>query len=76
MDIEWAHTMAPAAEILLVEACSNSYTDLLYAEYVAGIEVSSYGGGDISNPSPPRRLMRGPWSGYLRLGNVAEVAQR
>ena len=49
LDIEWAHVMAPNAEILLVEACSNSYNDLLYAEVVAGIEVSSYGGGDISN---------------------------
>ncbi|MGD0792684.1 MAG: S53 family peptidase [Terriglobales bacterium] len=49
LDIEWAHAMAPAAKIILVEACSNSYNDLLYAEAVAGIKVSSYGGGDISN---------------------------
>jgi subtilase family serine protease len=49
LDIEWAHVMAPAAVIVLVEACSNSYNDLLFAEEVAGIEVSSYGGGDISN---------------------------
>jgi subtilase family serine protease len=49
LDIEWAHVMAPAARIILVEACSNSYTDLLYAEYVAGGWVAKYGGGDISN---------------------------
>ncbi len=50
LDIEWAHVMAPKATIILVEACSNSYTDLLYAEYVAGqLVVGSYGGGDISN---------------------------
>jgi kumamolisin len=49
LDIEWAHTLAPDARVFLVEACSNSYTDLLYAEEVAGIEVSKYGGGDISN---------------------------
>jgi subtilase family serine protease len=49
LDIEWAHAMAPQATIILVEACSNSYTDLLYAEYVAGAYVASYGGGDISN---------------------------
>jgi subtilase family serine protease len=49
LDIEWAHVMAPAATIYLVEACSNSYTDLIYAEYVAGSLVQSKGGGDISN---------------------------
>jgi kumamolisin len=49
LDIEWAHVMAPNAEILLVEACSNSFNDLIYAELVAGQEVASYGGGDISN---------------------------
>jgi kumamolisin len=49
LDIEWAHAMAPAAKIILVEACSNSPNDLLYAEYVAGLKVSAAGGGEISN---------------------------
>jgi kumamolisin len=49
LDIQWAHAMAPAARIILVEACSNSYNDLLYAEAVAGIKVTAAGGGDISN---------------------------
>lgn len=49
LDIEWAHAMAPKAKIFLVEACTSSYNDLLVAEYVAGVEVSSKGGGDISN---------------------------
>lgn len=49
LDIEWAHAMAPSAKIILVEACSNSYADLLFAEQVAGIQVSASGGGDISN---------------------------
>ena len=49
LDIEWAHAMAPSAKILLVEACSNSYNDLLVAEQVAGYVVSLYGGGDVSN---------------------------
>ena len=48
LDIEWAHVMAPSAQIILVEACSNSYNDLIYAEYVAGQEVAKYGGGDVS----------------------------
>jgi kumamolisin len=49
LDIEWAHAMAPSAKIILVEACSSSINDLLVAEYVAGLEVAKYGGGDISN---------------------------
>jgi subtilase family serine protease len=49
LDIEWAHTMAPGAHIILVEACSQSENDLMFAEYVAGMEVSSFGGGDVSN---------------------------
>jgi kumamolisin len=49
LDIEWAHVMAPKATIILVEACSASFTDLLYAEYVAGGLVASYGGGDVTN---------------------------
>ncbi len=49
LDIQWAHAMAPSAHIFLVEACSNSYTDLLFAEQVAGIKVTSAGGGDVSN---------------------------
>ncbi len=49
LDIEWAHVMAPSAQIILVEACSPSNADLYYAEQVAGLEVTAAGGGDISN---------------------------
>ena len=49
LDIEWAHAMAPSAQIILVEACSNSNNDLYFAELVAGQEVKAAGGGDISN---------------------------
>jgi len=49
LDIEWAHAMAPAAKIILVEACDQSLPQLLFAEEVAGLEVSKNGGGDISN---------------------------
>ena len=49
LDIEWAHVMAPSAKILLIEACSNYDSDLFFAEQVAGIEVATRGGGDITN---------------------------
>ena len=32
LDIEWAHAIAPGAHILLVEATSNSFANLLAAE--------------------------------------------
>jgi|HubBroStandDraft_1064217.scaffolds.fasta_scaffold05476_3 subtilase family serine protease len=50
LDVEWAHVFASKAQIVLVEACSNSYTDLLYAESVAiDYIAANYGGGDVSN---------------------------
>jgi subtilase family serine protease len=57
LDIEWAHAMAPYAQIVLVEANSNSYTDLFNAVKVASNEVScgstscskgTTGEGDVS----------------------------
>jgi len=51
MDIEYAHVFAPKAAIILVEACSNSMADLLYAEQVAfNYIVTNYpAGGQVSN---------------------------
>lgn len=49
LDTQWAHAMAPNAQIILVEACTQGLEDLLYAEAVAGMMVNNAGGGDISN---------------------------
>ena len=49
LDTQWSFAMAPKAQIILVEACSNSYTDLMYAEQVAEQQVLTYGGGEVSN---------------------------
>ncbi len=48
LDIEWAHAMAPAAKIVLVEANSNSFSDLFSAVQVATNEVLC---GSTSCPS-------------------------
>ena len=48
LDIEWAHAMAPGAKIYLVEAASNSYSDLLQAVEVATTLVEAAGGGEVS----------------------------
>jgi hypothetical protein len=48
LDIEWAHAIAPKANILLVEANSNSYTDLLNAVDYARNYTSQFGGSPVS----------------------------
>jgi subtilase family serine protease len=54
LDVEWAHAIAPQAKILLVEAASSGFTDLLSAVDVAvknkaSVVSMSWGGGDFSS---------------------------
>jgi kumamolisin len=49
LDIEMAVATAPAAQIYLVEAASNSFADLYFAESVASGLVAAAGGGFVSN---------------------------
>jgi len=48
LDVQWAHAMAPNAKIYLVEAASNSFSDLYYAVSVASTLVAAAGGGEVS----------------------------
>jgi len=48
LDIEWAHAMSPKAQIVLVEAASNSFSDLFQAVNVASNMVANAGGGQVS----------------------------
>ena len=52
LDVEWAHAMAPEANILLVEASSNSYAALMtavgYAAQHANVVSMSWGGSEFS----------------------------
>lgn len=52
LDIEWAHAIAPGAKILLVEASTNSFTNLLAAEDYAAAHSNyisnSWGGSEFS----------------------------
>jgi kumamolisin len=45
LDIEWSHAMAPNARIVLVEAASNSFTNLFNAVDVATSQVTGFGTG-------------------------------
>jgi subtilase family serine protease len=49
LDAQWAHAMAPGAQIVLVEAASNSFSDLMTAEDMASKMVNAAGGGEVSN---------------------------
>jgi hypothetical protein len=55
LDVEWAHAIAPGAKILLVEAASNSFTNLLAAEDYAKTHAqyvsNSWGGSEFSGES-------------------------
>jgi len=48
LDIEMAHALAPGAKIVLVEARSPLFRDLLKAVDVAGQLVQAAGGGEVS----------------------------
>jgi kumamolisin len=48
LDIEWSHAMAPNANIVLVEAQSNSNADLFAAVKVASNLVAAASGGEVS----------------------------
>jgi subtilase family serine protease len=52
LDIEWAHAIAPGAKILLVEASSNSYSNLMAAEDYASAHATyvsnSWGSSEFS----------------------------
>lgn len=49
LDVQWSHAMAPEAQIVLVEAASNSFADLMVAEDMASKMVNAAGGGEVSN---------------------------
>ncbi len=55
LDIQWAHAIAPGAKILLVEASSNSFANLLAAEDYAKTQAqyvsNSWGGSEFSGES-------------------------
>jgi subtilase family serine protease len=75
LDIEWAHAMAPNAKIVLVEAASSSFTDLLAAVGVASATVSqgghygqvsmSWGGSEFSGETSYDNLFLTPGVVYF-----------
>ncbi len=76
LDVEWAHAIAPGANILLVEAASDSlaslYSAVTYASKQAGVTVvsMSWGSNEFKNESKYDSVFTTP-SGHV---NVAYVA--
>jgi kumamolisin len=48
LDLQWAHAMAPNAKIILVEAQSDSMSDMFAAVDLAVQELLAAGGGELS----------------------------
>jgi subtilase family serine protease len=80
LDIEWAHAIAPGAKILLVEASSNSFTNLLkaedYAAAHAGYVSNSWGGSEFSGESSyDGRFARAGVSYFVSSGDAGLPAE-
>ncbi|WP_052639905.1 S53 family peptidase [Zavarzinella formosa] len=76
LDVEWAHAVAPKANILLVEAQSASTNDLIaavdYARQQAGVSVvsMSWGGSEFANEAAQEDLFTTP-AGHTPVSFVA-----
>ncbi|CAN0618873.1 Peptidase S53 domain-containing protein [Burkholderia multivorans] len=65
LDVEWAHAIAPKAKIVLVEAASNSFNDLMTAVDVAvkrgaSVVSMSFGGSEFSSETSYDNHFRTP----------------
>jgi subtilase family serine protease len=74
LDVQWAHAIAPNARILLVEASSNSFTNLLAAEDYAAANAqyvsNSWGGPEFSGESTyDGRFVRSGVSFFVSAGD-------
>ncbi len=64
LDVEWVHAMAPNANIVLVEGCDNSFTNLNIAVTtavgLADVVSNSYGAGEFSGENGFDPVYNGP----------------
>jgi len=73
LDIEWAHAIAPGAKILLVEAKSNSFSNLFTADQYAGAHASyvsnSWGGSEFNTETSYDSDFQGGASFFVATGD-------
>ena len=78
LDVEWAHAIAPKAKILLVEAATSSWTDLMsavdYARRQPGVSVvsMSWGGDEFAGETAYDSTFTTP-SGHSGVAFVASA---
>jgi subtilase family serine protease len=80
LDIQWAHAIAPGAKILLVEAASNSFTNLMAAEDYAKAHAqyvsNSWGGSEFSGESTyDRHFSQSGVSFFVSAGDAGTPAE-
>ena len=80
LDIEWAHAIAPGAKILLVEASSSTFANLLAAEDYAAAHAqyvsNSWGGSEFSGEtSYDSHFVRSGVSFFVSAGDAGLPAE-
>jgi subtilase family serine protease len=80
LDVQWAHAIAPGAKILLVEASSNSFSNLLAAEDYASAHANyvsnSWGGSEFSGEtSYDSHFVRSGVSFFVSAGDAGLPAE-
>ncbi len=80
LDVEWAHAIAPGAKILLVEATSNSFTNLLAAEDYAAAHAqyvsNSWGASEFSGETGyDSHFVHGGVSFFVSAGDAGTPAE-
>ena len=76
LDIEWTHSMSPGARIVLVEAASNSLSDLLNAvSFASGVVTQNGGKGEVSMSwGGSEFLLESAYDSYFSTPNVVYFA--
>lgn len=80
LDVQWTHAIAPGAKILLVEAKTNSFTNLLAAEDYAAAHAqyvsNSWGGSEFSGEaSNDSHFARAGVSFFVSSGDAGTPAE-
>jgi|SRR5271166_5353208 len=77
LDTEYAHAMAPNAQIIVSEFCTDPFQEVPGAETLAGQAVAAQGGGEVSNSfsyGTPENSIELTWDVYMTQPTVVYFA--
>src|SRR6202044_248834 len=62
LDVEWAHAIAPAANIVLIECADSLYNGVAFAKTIPGVSVesNSWGGAEFKQEEQLESLFTTP----------------